>query len=99
MLLLIVSPLSPGKVTNPPLDAIREELVTSLSTSIGPEVNVLTSSPGHCRQITLPFPVIDNDELAKLLHINADGDKPGFNAVNVTGLYEVDGGGAALAAR
>ncbi|HZE65252.1 MAG TPA: glutamate synthase large subunit [Sporichthyaceae bacterium] len=88
-----------AQVTNPPLDAIREELVTSLSTSIGPEVNVLTSSPGHCRQITLPFPVIDNDELAKLLHINADGDKPGFNAVNVTGLYEVDGGGAALAAR
>jgi glutamate synthase (NADPH/NADH) large chain len=88
-----------AQVTNPPLDAIREELVTSLSTSIGPEVNVLTSSSAHCRQITLPFPVIDNDELAKLVHINADGDKPGFKAVAVTGLYEVDGGGAALAAR
>jgi glutamate synthase (NADPH/NADH) large chain len=88
-----------AQVTNPPLDAIREELVTSLSTSIGPEVNVLTSSGAHCRQITLPFPVIDNDELAKFIHINADGDKPGFKATTVTGLYEVDGGGAALAAR
>ena len=88
-----------AQVTNPPLDAIREELVTSLSTSIGPEVNLLTSSASHCRQVVLPFPVIDNDELAKLVHINADGDKPGLKAVNITGLYEVDGGGEALATR
>ena len=60
-----------AQVTNPPLDAIREELVTSLSSQIGPEVNLLTASPAHCRQLVLPFPVIDNDELAKILHINA----------------------------
>ncbi len=88
-----------AQVTNPPLDAIREELVTSLSTSIGPEVNLLTSSPGHCRQVVLPFPVIDNDELAKIVHINADGDKPGLKAVNISGRYSVDGGGEALKAR
>jgi glutamate synthase (NADPH/NADH) large chain len=88
-----------AQVTNPPLDAIREELVTSLSNAVGPEVNVLTSSPSHCRQVVLPFPVIDNDELAKIVHINADGDKPGLAAYNIVGLYEVDGGGAALAAR
>ncbi len=88
-----------AQVTNPPLDAIREELVTSLSTAVGPEVNVLTSSPSHCRQVGLSFPVIDNDELAKLVHINADGDKPGLKSVNITCLYEVDGGGEALEAR
>jgi glutamate synthase (NADPH/NADH) large chain len=88
-----------AQVTNPPLDAIREELVTSLGTSIGPEVNLLSSTPSHCRQVGLSFPVIDNDELAKLVHINADGDKPGLKSANIAGLYEVEGGGAALAAR
>ena len=88
-----------AQVTNPPLDAIREELVTSLSSQIGPEVNILTATPAHCRQLVLPFPVIDNDELAKILHINLDGDLPGFAAAKVSGLYDVDGGGAALDAR
>jgi glutamate synthase (NADPH) large chain len=88
-----------AQVTNPPLDAIREELVTSLGTLIGPEQNLLTSSPASCRQVLLPFPVIDNDELAKILHVNADGDLPGFQAVRISGLYPVRGGGVAMAAR
>jgi glutamate synthase (NADPH) large chain len=88
-----------AQVTNPPLDAIREELVTSLSTHIGPELNLLSASAAHCRNVELPFPVIDNDELAKILHINADGDLPGFAAAKVLGLYDVDGGGEAMAAR
>ncbi|MDX6197055.1 MAG: glutamate synthase large chain [Actinomycetota bacterium] len=85
-----------AQVTNPPLDAIREELVTSLGGSIGPEQNLLTPSPASCRQVVLPFPVIDNDELAKITHINEDGDLPGFSAVTVHGLYPVNGGGEAL---
>src|SRR3954466_12489896 len=85
-----------AQVTNPPLDAIREELVTSLATTIGPEGNLLDPTPASCRQITLPFPVIDNDELAKIIHINDDGDLPGFAAKVVKGLYRVDGAGAAL---
>ncbi len=88
-----------AQVTNPPLDAIREELVTSLSSHIGPEGNLLSATPAHARQVVLPFPVIDNDELAKILHINADGDLPGFAAAKVSGLYEVDGGGEALRRR
>ena len=88
-----------AQVTNPPLDAIREELVTSLSRSSGPEVNLLTESSEHCRQLTFPFPVIDNDELAKILHINHDGNLPGLACVKVQGLYRVDGGGQALEAR
>ncbi len=85
-----------AQVTNPPLDAIREELVTSLSGSIGPEQNLLEPSPASCRQIVLPFPVLDNDELAKIQHVNDDGDLPGFAAVTVHGLYPVNGGGEAL---
>ncbi len=88
-----------AQVTNPPLDAIREELVTSLGTSIGPEENVLAATPAHCRQVVLDFPVIDNDELAKILHINADGDLPGYATVVVQGLYDVSGGEPALRAR
>ncbi len=88
-----------AQVTNPPLDAIREEIVTSLSTVIGPEGNLLEVTPAHCRQVVLPFPIIDNDELAKILHINSDGDLPGFSAAKVSGLYDIDGGAAALEAR
>ena len=88
-----------AQVTNPPLDAIREELVTSLSSTIGPEGNLLQPTAASCRQVEVPFPVIDNDQLAKLIHINADGDLPGLRAVTVSGLYRVSGGGAALRAR
>ena len=85
-----------AQVTNPPLDAIREELVTSLAGSIGPEQNLLAPSAASCRQIVLPFPVIDNDELAKIVHVNDDGDQPGLAAVTIYGLYPVNGGGEAL---
>ncbi|MFB4425236.1 glutamate synthase large subunit [Streptomyces sp. QL37] len=88
-----------AQVTNPPLDAIREELVTSLRSTLGPQGNILEPSPAACRAVTLPFPVIDNDELAKLIHINADGDMPGMKAATLSGLYRVSGGGEALAAR
>jgi len=88
-----------AQVTNPPLDAIREELVTSLSGAIGPEHNLLDPGPASCRQIQLDFPVIDNDELAKIIHVNADGDHPGFAAHIVRGLFPVAGDGAALRQR
>ena len=88
-----------AQVTNPPLDAIREELVTSLAGSIGPEHNLLDPGPASCRQITLDFPVIDNDQLAKILHINADGNHPGLTAYKVKGLFPIAEGGAGLAKR
>ncbi|MFC9124642.1 glutamate synthase large subunit [Streptomyces sp. NPDC057067] len=88
-----------AQVTNPPLDAIREELVTSLRSTLGPQGNILEPTAAACRAVTLPFPVIDNDELAKLIHINADGDMPGMKAATLSGLYRVSGGGDALAAR
>ncbi|MDQ0796924.1 glutamate synthase large subunit [Streptomyces sp. B1I3] len=88
-----------AQVTNPPLDAIREELVTSLRSTLGPQGNILEPTAATCRNVALPFPVIDNDELAKLIHINADGDMPGMKAATLAGLYRVGGGGEALAAR
>ena len=88
-----------AQVTNPPLDAIREEIVTSLSTGTGAEGNLLEATPEHCRQVVLPFPVIDNDDLAKILNINKDGSLPGFSAARVSGLYPVSGGGDAMAKR
>ncbi|ONI91512.1 glutamate synthase large subunit [Actinosynnema sp. ALI-1.44] len=88
-----------AQVTNPPLDAIREELVTSLHTSVGAEPNLLSTPASACRRISLTFPVLDNDELAKIVHINDDGDLPGFQTFTVRGLYEVNGGGEALKRR
>ncbi len=87
-----------AQVTNPPLDAIREELVTSLQTTIGPEGNLLDPGPASCRQIVLPYPIIDNDELAKILSIDDDGDLPGFKAVRVSGLYPLRDGAAGIRA-
>ncbi|NUS51464.1 MAG: glutamate synthase subunit alpha, partial [Nocardioidaceae bacterium] len=88
-----------AQVTNPPLDAIREELVTSLAGTIGPEANLLEPTPASCRQLVLPFPVVTNDELAKIRHINRDGDLPGYATHVSRGLYDVEGGGQALADR
>jgi len=88
-----------AQVTNPPLDAIREELVTSLGGSLGPEHNLLDPGPESCKQISLAFPVIDNDELAKIIHVNADDDYPGLEAYVVRGLFPVTGDGNTLRTR
>ena len=81
-----------AQVTNPPLDAIREELVTSMESTIGPERNLLKPEPESCRQITIRYPIIDNDELAKLVHVEARG----FRSITLPMLYDAAGGGAAL---
>jgi glutamate synthase (NADPH/NADH) large chain len=85
-----------AQVTNPPLDAIREELVTSLSSTSGPEDNLLAPSSESCRQLELPFPIIDNDELAKIIHVNDDGAYPHLAGHVISGLYRVADGGDGL---
>ena len=85
-----------AQVTNPPLDAIREELVTSLAAATGPEHNIFDPGPASCRQIVLPYPVISESDLAKIIHINKDRDLPGFAAHVVDGRYLAAGGGQAL---
>ena len=69
------------------------------SSSIGPESNLLEPGPQSCAQLALPYPIIDNDELAKILHANDDGAFEGLRSHVVSGLFEVEGRGAALEAR
>ncbi|MFM6971967.1 MAG: glutamate synthase central domain-containing protein, partial [Rhodoluna sp.] len=86
-----------AQVTNPPLDSIREEVVTSLSTGIGPERNLLEATPEHAQQVILNFPVLTNDEIAKIHHID---ELPGVGqAFTVKGIYRVSGGAESLASR
>jgi len=86
-----------AQVTNPPLDSIREEVVTSLARVMGPEQNLLEPTAASCRQIVLSRPVLDNDELNKIIHIDEDGEHPGLSATVLRGLYEVERGGEGLA--
>ncbi|MBP2414853.1 glutamate synthase (NADPH/NADH) large chain [Arthrobacter stackebrandtii] len=92
-----------AQVTNPPLDAIREELVTSLNTTIGPQGNLLSRSKVKAPQLALTFPVIDNDDLAKIANMESpflpDGSGGERIAMKVRGLYKLDGGEPALRAR
>ncbi|WP_116081630.1 glutamate synthase large subunit [Agromyces sp. PvR057] len=87
-----------AQVTNPPLDSIREAVVTSLGTSLGPEHNLLAQGPDHARQVSLDFPVIDNDELAKIVHIDPR-DGGARTTKTLKGLYRVDDGPEAMRAR
>ena len=86
-----------AQVTNPPLDSIREEVVTSLGLGLGPEHNLLSTGPEHARAVTLDFPVIDNDELAKIQHIARA--LPERSSVTIRGLYHFDAGPGTMKAR
>ena len=82
-----------AQVTNPPLDAIREELVTSMGSTIGPEGNLLDPRPESCRQIRLKYPIIDNDQLAKLRYVY----DPGFKSIRLPMLFDTSRDGPGLA--
>jgi glutamate synthase (ferredoxin) len=81
-----------AQVTNPPLDAIREELVTSMSTALGPERNLLKAEPESCRMIKILSPVMDNNDLARLREIQREG----FRTATLAMTYRVSEGGAGL---
>ncbi len=76
-----------AQVTNPPLDAIREELVTSLEAPLGAERNLLAETPEHSRQIRLSHPVLTNEELERIRHINTKD----IRAITLTTLFPVKG--------
>ena len=86
-----------AQVTNPPLDAIREEAVTSLVASIGPVLNLLDATPEHAKQLVMDFPILTNDELARIKNIDK-GNNIG-KALTISCLYRVDDGAEALEAR
>ncbi|MBI4503534.1 MAG: glutamate synthase subunit alpha, partial [Gemmatimonadetes bacterium] len=81
-----------AQVTNPPLDAIREELVTSLESWIGPEANLLSPEPESCRRIRLKHPVLDDGDFARLASV----DTHGLRAATLPACYQLAGGAAGL---
>jgi len=81
-----------AQVTNPPLDQIREELVTSMESTVGPEGNLLKAEPSSCRQIVIKDPVMSNEELARVRHVS----HPWFRAVTLPMVYDPREGAAGL---
>jgi glutamate synthase (ferredoxin) len=81
-----------AQVTNPPLDAIREELVTATGLWLGPEGDMLHPGPENCQRIRVESPVLTNEELAKLRHLDAYD----FKAVTLSALFKVSEDGPAL---
>ncbi len=85
-----------AQVTNPPLDAIREELVTSLYARVGPEGNIFDPQPSSCRTVHLDSPVITDGELARLATIDGPDGLGDFRAETLSALYPVSEGGDGL---
>ena len=81
-----------AQVTNPPLDAIREELVTSTESFIGCQQNLFEETPGHCHQLQLREPIVTNLELEKIRHIDAGG----IASVTLPMLFPVANGTGSL---
>ncbi len=80
-----------AQVTNPPLDAIREELVTSTRVVIGGEENLLSEGEEHCHQIVLPSPVLSVTELMKIRYVDERPGVVGFRTAAFDGLFPVEG--------
>lgn len=79
-----------AQVTNPLIDAIREEVFTDTTSGIGPELNLIDPQPESCHQISAESPVLSNIEIAKLKNI------PNFEAATIPMLYKIADGGAGL---
>jgi glutamate synthase (NADPH) large chain len=86
-----------AQVTNPPLDAIREQLVTSHRVLVGPQANILEPGPDWCRQLELAYPVLSRAELNRVVAADNEGQFPQFSSAVISGLYPVDEGGTGLA--
>jgi glutamate synthase (ferredoxin) len=72
-----------AQVTNPPIDPIREEIITSTETRVGSEANLLDPQPESCRIIELPHPLLTNEQLEQLRHV----DLPGFKSATLSLLF------------
>lgn len=81
-----------AQVTNPPIDSLREEIVTGTETMLGSEGNLLDPQPESCRQLKLANPILSNEELAKIARL----DQPGFKAVTLPILFQVSGDSSGL---
>lgn len=83
-----------AQVTNPPIDAIREEIITATGTTIGPERNLLNPEPESCRHIKLATPILSNEQFAKLRHVR----RPGFRSITLPIFFPASEGEAGLRA-
>jgi len=85
-----------AQVTNPPLDAMREELITSVAGNIGAEANLLRPTAESCRQIRLPHPVLTEAELASIIRLDGAADPSNFKTTVLDACYPVEDGGSGL---
>jgi len=85
-----------AQVTNPPLDAMREEIITATLSWIGPEGNLLERTPASCQQIVVEHPVLTNAELAQIAALNAGANDAGFKSAVVSTLYRPGDGAAGM---
>ncbi len=81
-----------AQVSNPPVDAIREELVMSLTSRLGPQKNILRPGPSHARMLKIDHPVIDNDQLAQIKALN----EKDFKSATLSILFKLKEGPEAL---
>jgi len=81
-----------AQVTNPPIDSIREEIITSSNTTLGPERNLIQPEPESCRQIRVKSPVMTNEEFEKLRHLKS----PHYRPITLPILFKASEGGKGL---
>ena len=77
-----------AQVTNPPLDGIREEIITDISLAVGEDRNIFETSVDHCKKLKIQNPVISNDDLDKIKNI----DHPDYKAIEIPMLYDIKRG-------
>jgi glutamate synthase (ferredoxin) len=85
-----------AQVTNPPVDAIREEIIMAVDTAIGPEGNLLEPTPASARQIGLPTPVLRNAELERLRNLDGSATSRKFKSITLPMLFDVAAGSEGL---
>jgi len=85
-----------AQVTNPPVDAIREEIIMATDRSIGPEANLLEPGPDAAHQVALPSPVISNVELEQIRALDGGPMSHGFRTITLPILFKVNDNGAGL---
>jgi len=85
-----------AQVTNPPVDAIREEIIMAVETAVGPEGNLLEPGPECCRQLALPTPVLRNEEFERIRNLDGGQASKGLRSVTLPILFRAKDGGAGL---
>ncbi len=81
-----------AQVTNPPIDSIREEIIMSLECYVGPERNLLETTPKHAERLRLRHPILTNDELAGIKNMDHRGWKSLHHRHHVSTAHEARGG-------